>query len=340
MEIKILTKKIVSSLMCCCGIHSIAERLRFRKQAIILMYHRVFEFAEPKKFLYQAGMFVTEKSFEKQIGFLKNRFELVFLDELVQRIAKREDIGRLCAITFDDGWRDNYTVALPILKKHQAPATIFLTTNFVGTDKVFWPDEFCYCLDQALEGEIFSTNSNSTLKPLVDRIHEFRKCRRETLVEKAINVMKSFSPDEREKILEYFRSEIMRNRRLPAQIMSWEEAKEMQATGLVRFGAHSANHEILDQVSLSTARHEVTKSRDEIQKHLCRDVNLFAYPNGNFNSDIQQVVKDNGFIGAVTTRKGFVRRDTPLMEIPRIGIHEDISNSVPMLRSRILFDRF
>jgi peptidoglycan/xylan/chitin deacetylase (PgdA/CDA1 family) len=317
-----------------------AERSRYRKQAIILMYHRVFEFAEAKKYLYQAGMFVTTNSFEKQIGFLKNRFELVFLDDLVQRIAKREDIGRLCAITFDDGWRDNYTAALPILRNHKAPATIFLTTGFVGTDKVFWPDELCYYLDQALEGELFFTNADSALKPLADRIHEYRKCKRETLVEKAVNVMKSFSPHERDKILEYLRNEITSSRRIPDQIMSWEEAKVMLATGLVRFGAHTANHEILDQVSLSTARHEVTKSRDEIQKHLCTEVNLFAYPNGNFNSDIQQVVKDNGFIGAVTTRKGFVRRDTPLMEIPRIGIHEDISNSVPLFRSRILFNRF
>jgi len=69
-------------------------------------------------------------------------------------------------------------------------------------------------------------------------------------------------------------------------------------------------------------------------------VTTFAYPNGNYDENVQHVLQECVFAGAVTTKKGFLGRDTPLMEIPRIGIHEDISNTIPMFRARILLEKF
>jgi hypothetical protein len=69
-------------------------------------------------------------------------------------------------------------------------------------------------------------------------------------------------------------------------------------------------------------------------------IKTFAYPNGNYNENVMKVLRDCNFECAVTTRKGFLGPETPLMEIPRIGIHEDISNTVPMFRGRILLEIF
>jgi peptidoglycan/xylan/chitin deacetylase (PgdA/CDA1 family) len=123
-------------------------------------------------------------------------------------------------------------------------------------------------------------------------------------------------------------------------MLSWDEAREMSLSGLVRFGSHTVNHEILDQVPLEKARDEITLSREEIEHRLGGTVRTFAYPNGNYSESIRDFLAENGFNAAVTTRKGFLTREMPLMEIPRIAIHEDVSNTIPMFRSRILLRKF
>ena len=87
-------------------------------------------------------MYVTTDTFDRQIQFLKKKFEVVHLEELLSNVLSGRQIGRHCAITFDDGWLDNYTQAFPILTKYQIPATIFLSTGLIGTNRLFWPEEF------------------------------------------------------------------------------------------------------------------------------------------------------------------------------------------------------
>lgn len=79
---------------------------------VILLYHRVLK--EPPRKLYDPGLFVTASTFEMHINELSRMFEIVPLEDLTHA---RNERGRLCAITFDDGWIDNYEVAFPIIKK-------------------------------------------------------------------------------------------------------------------------------------------------------------------------------------------------------------------------------
>jgi peptidoglycan/xylan/chitin deacetylase (PgdA/CDA1 family) len=284
-------------------------------------------------------MFVTTASFEKQIVLLRDRFEVVFLEDLVEKLLNGENIGGLCAITFDDGWRDNYTDAFPVLEKYRVPATIFLATGFVGTDRMFWPEEIGYYLDRNnVKSPEFDDAPPSLVRLLVE-ISKHHRCKRETFLDRSIEILKEYSPNEREEILGYFRSMLMIEP-LPRQMLSWDEAREMFASGLVRFGAHTVNHEILDKVPEQEARDEVSKCREEIDHRLGGQVRAFAYPNGNHCESIRNILVENGFNIAVTTQKGFMDHGMPLMEIPRIAIHEDVSNTIPMFRSRILLRKF
>jgi peptidoglycan/xylan/chitin deacetylase (PgdA/CDA1 family) len=122
--------------------------------------------------------------------------------------------------------------------------------------------------------------------------------------------------------------------------MGWEEAKQMLASGLISFGAHSVNHVILDQVSAHEAEQEIVQSFHDIHSHLGITPALFAYPNGNFTSRIKTILQEHGFKGAVTTRKGNVSGETDPFELPRIGIHQDISSTVPLLQARMHLKHF
>ena len=122
--------------------------------------------------------------------------------------------------------------------------------------------------------------------------------------------------------------------------MNWDEAAEMGKSNLVEFGAHTVNHEILDQVSLERAEYEISSSCSEIEEHLGTRVNLFAYPNGNYNQAIKKIIRHEGLKAAVTTRKGLMTASSDIFEIPRIGIHEDVGSTIPLFLARILFNRF
>lgn len=335
----IAVKKILSSLFSASGILSALEQYYLSGKAFILMYHRVLNPADSQRLYVQPGMFVTSNSFSKQIAFLKERFEVVFLEELVKKIVNGEDVGGLCAITFDDGWLDNYTEAFPVLKKYGVPATIFLATGFIGTDRIFWPEELCCYLEQGMAVKPESESVPQSYICFNDDINRYRQCQLNTFFDRSIEILKGYSSDDREEVLGFYRS-ILNTDSFPRQMINWIEAREMLSSGLVRFAAHTVNHEMLDQLSFQKAREEIVKSRADIEHNLGRRVTAFAYPNGNYTENVLNILAESGFTAAVTTRKGFLARDTPLMEIPRIAIHEDVSDTIPMFRSRILLRSF
>jgi peptidoglycan/xylan/chitin deacetylase (PgdA/CDA1 family) len=330
---------MITSVFSLSGILDAIEHYFLSNKTFILMYHRILDPVDLHKRYVQPGMFASTASFEKQIAFLKCRFEVILLEDLVGKILNGEDLSRLCAITFDDGWRDNYTDAFPVLMKYRLPATIFLATGFVGTDRMFWPEEISYYLDQEIAKKGAFCDAPPPLIRFSAQISPYHRCTRETFLDRCIEVLKGYPPGDRDEILGYFRG-MFKAAPCPRQMLSWEEAREMLASGLVRFGAHTVNHVILDQVSPQKARDEITKSRADIEHNLGCRVSTFAYPNGNYTGGVRKILTESGFSAAVTTRKGFLARGMSLMEIPRIAIHEDVSNTIPMFRSRILLRKF
>ena len=107
-----------------------------RGSTVILTYHRVVEKWDRTLDYSQPGMVVTVPTFERQLSFLREHFDIVPFSSLLAVGNEDRPAARpRCVITFDDGWRDNYDLAFPILRQHDLPATIFLTTDFVGTDR-------------------------------------------------------------------------------------------------------------------------------------------------------------------------------------------------------------
>lgn len=112
------------------------DKVSIKKKALVLLYHRVDSLSNDP-----LNLAVTPEHFDEQLAMLKNKFEIISVLELVERIKEKKIKGTELCITFDDGFRDNLTHALPILEKHQVPATIFVTGDAVDNKKNFPWDE-------------------------------------------------------------------------------------------------------------------------------------------------------------------------------------------------------
>ena len=110
-----------------------------RNQAVVLMYHRICsEAVDPW------GLCVSKENFESQLSMLKQNFRVVSMSGMLDSLGKNELQHRSVAISFDDGYADNFLSAKPLLEKYDLPATFFVPTYFTGSNNLFWWDELAY----------------------------------------------------------------------------------------------------------------------------------------------------------------------------------------------------
>jgi len=302
-----------------------------RGRAVVLMYHRVLPSAVLASDLIQPGMVVSRDTFQRQAAYLKKKWTVLPLAELIARLQNGRGIDGCCAITFDDGWKDTFDHAFPVLGALNLPATVFLATGFVGTDRWFWPEVLAALLRKR------PLDAADRADPVLAECFAEAGSKKMSgdFLETAIQCLRRRSAAERQEVLD--RLAASRGNLPPVQRLSlnWAEAAQMKQSGLICFGAHTVNHEILDQLPLPQAEAEIAASRRDLEQHLGISPMLFAYPNGNWNPALQALVQKHGFAGAVTTRRGWVDAATDLLAMPRIGLHQDISRTPFRLAARI-----
>jgi len=313
MEIKSLAAKIANNSGFLDG-YSFLRRNFTGSQIVILMYHRI----SPQNDNWSLKP-LSPHNFERQIEYFCHNFEVFPLEQLVQRILQEKPLPKKAVIiTFDDGYKDNYLYAFPILKKYHIPATVFLATGHIGTGNLFWWDKVNYAIQHtAIDRLDLDELGNYSLQSDLDRSHanfmiteKLKKLpndNKEFLVKRIINDLNvDIPPDLGMKI-----------------ILSWDEVREMSDDNIV-FGAHTVNHPILTNLSLEQAKYEILQSKRDIEKELCKEVTSFSYPNGDFNAEIIELVKDNGFHYAVSVRPNkIIGSKDNIFTLGRIGAGED-----------------
>lgn len=338
-KLKYLFKSAITGGLYYSGLLRCLLRKRFQDKSFILMYHRIVHAPGKDANLLQPGMYVTDNTLQKHLAFLKKRFSIIPLSEMVSRINLGQPIGGCCSITFDDGWRDSYDIAFPLLKRYQVPAMVFLATGYIGTNKWFWPEELTWCLEMLLKQDAGYAETNDLIKHFLPAMDRSRKKNHTDLIDGALERVKKYRPDERDALLDAMRKALP-DRSKDRLLMNWDEVTEMHESGLVSFGAHTVNHSYLDQVDQGAARFEISLSKQIIEDRLDAAVTLFAYPNGNYTLPIIGMLEQSGFLGAVTTKRGYVDKNIHLMEMPRISMHDDVSRTIPLFFSRLLFSFF
>jgi peptidoglycan/xylan/chitin deacetylase (PgdA/CDA1 family) len=284
-----------------------------KRKIAIVQYHRIDEVTN---FPFSLTP-VTPKAFEREMRYLRRRYHIISLDELSLAL---DDINTLspntAVVTVDDGYRDVYVHAYPVLKKYSVPATVFLTTGHIGTRNLFWWDKIGYVIwhtklkNIEVDGlDVFQLNSaNERQRVTSTVIRSFKQMsteKRNESIEKLVQQSGVDIPPDIGKEL----------------ILSWDEIREMNKNG-VSFGAHTINHPILTKVPLEGAKREILGSKQHIEKELNQAVTTFCYPNGepgDYNNEIEEILKSNGFRCAVTSvPEAFVSPRTQRYELPRI----------------------
>lgn len=275
----------------------------------VLLFHRVTDIEEP---FFDT---VPVRVFDGQMALLRRHFNVLPLDELVERSGRNDVPSSAVAITFDDGYRDNYENAFPILRRHGLPATVFLTTAAVGTREVLWHDRI---LDAFRQTEATSLEVDGTSLPMRTPLQK------RTTAASCLRRVRSLDPRGRDREIARVMSAlgVAATPEARWRKLSWDEIREM-ANGGISFGAHTVTHPILTRMPIDEAGREILESRDAIERALGKKVTLFAYPNGgptDFNDDVKRVVRDAGFRCAVTTIPGTNDAATDLFELKRVAL--------------------
>lgn len=296
----------------------------------LLMYHRVLPSFDIRYAQEEPGMLIRPETLEMHIQELRKQFDLMPLAEWISAKQAGDALpGRACAITFDDGWLDNYEYAFPVLKAQSAPATLFAVAEKVGTDFQFWPNIVATLLLRGAAPHMalhpifhaFVRDINAT--PSADQLAD------------VIKQLKTVSDASIFAALEELNWRTLCEGMAPA-LMSWEQLTEMKRSGLVDIGSHTCTHRRLtDALTPAELEYEIVHSKAVLEQHLQSSVELFCFPNGDYNPLALSLVKQH-YQAAVTTRRGINAVDTMnIHELTRIGLHDEVSCNRRLFRARL-----
>lgn len=278
-----------------------------RARLSILIFHRVLASPDP--------LFPNEPDvarFDEMMGWVKQWFNVLPLDEAVALLRCGGLPARAAAITFDDGYADNLTCATPILKKHGLHATFFIATGFLDGGRM-WNDTIIESIRMTTTTEVDADFLGLGHLPVQSTEHK-----RHT-IEKIITTVKRFTTNQRTEAVGHL-SESCRST-LPDDLMlTKDQLRALRQNGM-GIGAHTVNHPILATQDSASARREITESREYLEELLGEPVRMFAYPNGRLGNDYTQdnaeIVKSAGFDAAVSTNWGTCNIKTDPYHLPR-----------------------
>jgi peptidoglycan/xylan/chitin deacetylase (PgdA/CDA1 family) len=271
-------------------------------------------------------MWISPEAFDNQIRWMMGIGEVVSY----QRIMDFDMLAKtpLFAITFDDGWRDNYEHALPIIKNHGIDATIFLATSVLQDGALIWPEDLAIKLKNATRSNNAATIKDSlrNLAPKSFKIPYDTNVFNQ--LEAVIESLKLIEDSEREaRISEFYASLGVGEEPLPGYMLKWEEAKEMLDAGIT-FGSHTHTHKICSRASANEIEQELNVSREAIRSNLGIEVDAFAYPNARYHGTEGPLLERNGFRYAFRIHNMPVTREADPFYIPRF-IGNEASAEIP-----------
>lgn len=300
---------------------SLASPGGVRAKLSILIFHRVLERPDP---LFPGE--VDREQFARICGWLRDWCNVLPLDRALMLLRSGELPRRAAAITFDDGYRDNHDVALPILRSHGMTATFFVATGYLD-DGCMWNDLVIETIRHTRAGhvDIDEAGFGWTGRLPLTSVEQ-----RRAALSFVIPRVKYLSPDERSRLAESLARQL--GAPLPSNLMLTRNQVRRLADAGMQIGAHTVTHPILAKCGENEVVRELVGSREALQDIVQRPVLGFAYPNGVPGLDVSErearLTRESGFDYAVTTQWGHAtRRSDPFM-LPRFS---------PWDRSRVRF---
>ncbi|MGA7704337.1 MAG: polysaccharide deacetylase family protein [Solirubrobacteraceae bacterium] len=307
----LLTKPVIKGAM---------RRVPGWRGVLVLNYHRIGDHAAQPwdRTLWSA----SGEALDAQLEVLAREAEVIGPDEVESAMLGGQR-GRRVLLTFDDGYRDNYEVAYPLLRRHGLTATFFLATGFIDRPRVAWWDELAWMVrraradalraDEWLPEELALSEaaSQKTIATLVARYKSLPNDRAQTFLDHVATGTGSgrCNGDEAETLW-----------------MTWEMAREMRDGGM-SIGGHTVTHPVLSQLPRQAQEQEIAQCASRLARKLAEPMRWFAYPvggPGTFTQDTQRILSEHGVQLAFSFYGGFAgfSRWNP-MNVPRVHVGRD-----------------
>ena len=271
-----------------------------RSQIVIINYHRIAPDDPAAEPLFEDALFGPSQSgFELQVRWLRQHFDVINESELIQLTRASTFRGRYAAITFDDGYRDNYTLAYPVLKACSTPAIYYICPRLIDTSRVGWWDLAAYLAKRTAKRSI--SIAGKTFSADVDRRHVIRYL---------CDLVKSCKSGEPDALLDdLFRTcdVPMPDARLQSeQFMTWDQIREVGRQGIA-IGSHTYTHRILSSLDETAQQWEMKQSKQSIEGHTGQRVRTLAYPVGGyeqFTPATMRLAEESGYEAAFSFHTG------------------------------------
>jgi len=288
----------------------------------ILLYHGITN-SKSKGIENFSKKHISDKDFKEQIEFISKSCNIISMDDVVDIVSSKEKYPpKAVAVTFDDGFRNNCTVAAPILDEFHVPATFYITSGIINTETMYWVDELEDCINLSLKPSLeLSLNK----KVVFDLTSVSKKII-------ALTEIKAFCKNSTNEIKnEIVRQVIDATGVIPSvnhsenyKKMSWKELRELNMSDLFTIGGHSLYHNILSKISpFEKLSLDIQISIALLKYNLDKEIKHYSYPEGqaiHYNDDVINCLKNNGIICCPSAIDGINDSSIDLFNLKRIMV--------------------
>ncbi len=287
----------------------------------ILLYHGVSNYVNYKGIENFSKKHISKNIFYRQMKFIKKNCNIISINDL-EKFKKEKKIPRNSVlVTFDDGFENNYKVAVPILKKLNIPATFYISSGMIGKKKLFWVDKIEDIINRCKCNYVTITLHKKEKFNLTTKIKKI----------KAVKIIKKFCKNataiEKDKLINNLSKEAKTSPSFKFsknyKVMSWNQVKKISANSLFDIGGHSLDHNILSKLPVVKMRIDIKESIKILETKLKKKIIHYSYPEGqmnDYNKSVKSYLKSLGIKYCPTAINGIAKIDDDSFELRRIMV--------------------
>ena len=309
-------------------------RSQLRGAGVILMLHRVLADDASAALPHRNELCIGPKAFEGLLRWLPRHFDCVSLMDLLEAHERPRGSDRpKVALTFDDGWRDNAVNAFPLLQRHKVPASIFLSTDFIGSRQRFWWE--------SLGETLWGSHGEAPRHHLIEQLRKigrplpaayFMNNRPEDCslaLAHYLQSLKTLSPQALHLLTDNCPAESL------PQALDWQQVRDLEDSGLISFGPHGASHALLPGLDDQRLDDELQRSHQALEQGCRRPLPVYCYPNGDHDDRVRARLTAHRYPYALSTRAGICQGHDDPLALPRIGVSQRNASRPSLLAWRI-----
>ena len=295
-----------------------------RNDIAILMLHGVMDKESADSSWLPMRKQLSPNRLDNALKVLKKKYKFIALGTAVDMLMGNKPIEPHCMVlTFDDGYRNNLTHALPVLVKYGVPATIFLSTGHITRREPFWYDRMDYAIQHLRKDHVIHIESKeirffrNDRKALATAFKDLRYTLKDSpdnyasTLHKIHEIVVDLETHAEKKLSDIFEIDPW------TSLMTWDEVKRATQKN-VTFGSHTVDHLLLGKLEEHIIREQLLLSKESIENHTGIPCPFLCYPSGNFSPQAMNIAGQCGYTSAVTTINGLNHQEkTPLLALFR-----------------------